>query len=109
MARDKGAGARRARFLMALAMQAGLAAILLLLMLFSLGNRQGLLFLAATLLIPLGWGALWWRAYAGGEAARREGRWTREWEARETRRTFGLMGAVLALWGVLVALVVWLG
>jgi hypothetical protein len=48
--------------------------------------------------IPLGFALVAWVAYKRGVAVRREGRWTRDWEKGEVKRSYRLMGVVLVVW-----------
>ena len=106
MRHDKTALVRRARFVQAMFFQASLVVLLVAFALFSLGNRQGLLLACATLVIPLGWGWLFWDAYRRDEAARAEGRWTKESDAAERKRVYARLAAVFVLWLVLLAVIV---
>lgn len=98
---DREAGARRARVVQALVMQGGIAVILLGLAWFSRADRQSALLYVATLVIPIGWGYVFWLAYQRDDAARREGRWSKELDATEKKRTFGMLGALFLAWFVL--------
>lgn len=103
---DRSAPVRRARVLQALLFQAGLAVILVTFLLLSWGDVQGMLLFGTTLLIPVGWGWAFYDAYRRDEAAREEGRWTRETEKAERKRVFTRLGALFAVWLVLAALIV---
>ena len=48
--------------------------------------------------IPLGFALVAWLAYRRGVAGRQEGRWTRDWEKGEVKRSYRLMGVVLVVW-----------
>jgi O-antigen/teichoic acid export membrane protein len=50
--------------------------------------------------IPIGFGLVFWRAYARGERERSAGTWTIEWERREARRAFQLLGVVALVWAL---------
>lgn len=105
---DREAGTRKARVAQALVMQGGLIVILLALAWFERNDRQSLLLYLSTLVIPVGWGYAFWSAHQWEESARREGRWTREADAAQRKKTFGLMGGLVVVWVALAMLVVWL-
>lgn len=99
--RDKWAPQRRLRVLQALLMQGGILVILLGLAWLQRRDPQALALYLATLIVPLGWGYAFWSAHQREEAARRDGRWSKESDAREKKRTFGILGVVLVTWVVL--------
>lgn len=48
--------------------------------------------------IPVGFALVFWLAAQRGERVRREKRWTIQWERAEAKRTYALLGIVMALW-----------
>lgn len=85
--------------------QASLAVLLLAFLLFSWGDRKGMLLFGVTLLIPIGWGWAFWDAYRRDDRARAEGRWSKEVDAAERKRVFGRLAILFVVWLVLAALV----
>lgn len=79
-------------------MQAGLAALLLVMVAFNWRDTQSLLLFGSTLIIPVGWGWVFWRAYQRDEAARDAGTWTPEIDRAERKRTFSTLGILFAVW-----------
>lgn len=98
---DRDAGPRRFRVMQALLMQGAIALILLALVWFQRDDRRSVLLYLATLLIPVGWGYAFWSAWQRDEAARREGRATKDFLAAERKRTMSLLGGIMLAWFVL--------
>lgn len=105
--RDKGAGARRARVVQVLVMQAGLSAILVALAFFSRDEPRNFWLNLATLLVPIGWGYAVWNAYQRDEAARRAGTWSVGWASAERKRSLGILGIILVAWVAVGMLIFW--
>lgn len=103
---DRYAGARRARVVQALFMQAGLAALLLVMAAFSWRDREALLLFGVTLLIPLGWGLAFWKAYKRDQTTRDAGMWTPATDKAERQRTFATIGILFAVWIILAGAIV---
>lgn len=88
-------------------MMQGLVAVLLVgLSYLSRADAQMMRIYLASILIPVAWTFAIWRAFTRGEKARREGTWTREFDARERNVTYGIMGGAILVWAALVALIV---
>lgn len=104
--RDRGAAARRSRVLQALVMQAGLAAILVVMAALDWGNWLNVGLYLAALVVPVAWAYGIWSALQREEAARREGRWTAEVAAAERKRGTGILGGAMML-AVVLAFVVY--
>ena len=104
-ARDRDAGPRRFRVMQALIMQGVIAIVLLGLVWFQRANQASVLLYLATLVIPIGWGYTFWSAWQRDEAARRDGRATKEFLAAEAKRTKSWLGAIMLAWIVLAAIV----
>jgi len=102
---DRNAHVRRASVVQALFMQGALAALLLVLAIVNWRNPKALLLFGVTLVIPLGWGWTFWQAYTRDAAARSEGRWTKETDQTERKRTFGRIAAIFVAWLLLAALI----
>lgn len=94
---------------MSVLMMQGLVAVLLVgLAYLSRSDAQMARIYLASILIPVGWTGAIWTAFTRGEAARREGTWTKEWDAKERNRTYGIMGGVIAVWIAILAAIVFL-
>ena len=77
---------------MNLAMQAALLLVLLAAGAFADGQARWLYLWAAV--VPAGFSAVYVMAFRRGEAARREGRWTADWEKADARRSYAWLGVV---------------
>lgn len=102
---DRDAGPRRFRVMQALIMQGVIAIVLVGLMWFQRAQRGSVLLYLATLVIPIGWAYTFWSAWQRDEAARREGRASKEFLAAEAKRTKSFLGAIMLAWIVLAAIV----
>lgn len=89
----------------ALFLQAGLAMLLLVIALFSWRDTQAMLLFGVTLVIPVGWGYAFWRAYRKDLAARDAGTWTPQTDREIRKSTFSLIGILFAVWIALAAAV----
>lgn len=96
------------RVVQALVMQAGLVVILLGLAWFQRRDARSAWLYLATLLVPIGWGYAFWSAHQREERARREGTWSRAFDAVEKKRTLGTLGALIVVWVALAMAIVWL-
>lgn len=93
---EKGRGVRKARVLQGLFMQAALALMLLTFAIVARNEPRNMGVFLAFLLVPAGWGYIFWSAHQKEEAARSAGLWTKEWDAALKKRTFRWLGGCVA-------------
>lgn len=103
-----GVARRRSRLVMSLVLQGVLALLMLAAAYLTIEAPRTMRLYLWSVIIPVGFGLVFWRAYARGERERSAGSWTIAWERREARRAFQLLGVVALVWAfgiVTVALV----
>lgn len=87
---------RQVRLLLGLAMQGALLLVVLAASAFADGRARLLYLWAAS--VPLGFALVYVLAYRRGERARSDGSWTPDWEKRDAKRNYALLGVVGLVW-----------
>lgn len=96
--RGVGTGARKMRFLQSMVMQVLLALVLAAMAWFSRDEPRTMMLYLWALLIPVGFGVVFFVAHQRGERVRREKTWTAAWEKAEAKRVFGWLGFTVIAW-----------